>query len=379
MHKLPYLDQWQDILLQNQYQFKRNDIGYGKSGTILFLWYKYLVYKKETDLYVCQDLCEDLMQSIQNSLEKPSSFLFIELTEVSLLLDILDLEAFQKLDLQSFKSEVYNLLLSYSRNFLVSDNIDPYTGGGYIYYLFLLRKDKLKIQEFISYLELNKKVTIEGAYIRNQNDRSVQLGLAHGISFIVTYLSLVNKVYPELGSKNLLEQFTLFLINQKQDHGLYQSVFPDKYGQKPISRLNICYGDAGILYALQHSNKALDGLIQKELNEIEPFILNRIQTTIMEGPKPGLLYGQTGLATFLEIYQSLSIDKNSLSILCDQNYRFLTNQIIESKIRKSSINSFTIKNMSFAEGIIGQLIFMMGKKANDYRYAKSFFLLENLI
>ncbi|MEG0519338.1 MAG: lanthionine synthetase C family protein [Bacteroidales bacterium] len=100
------------------------------------------------------------------------------------------------------------------------------------------------------------------------------IGLAHGMSSIIIYLSQIYQsgVLTELNSK-LLEGTISYVLSQEIDHSQYGCYFPSQSIEngEPItkSRLGWCYGDLGIAAALWQAgnatkndlwiNKALEG------------------------------------------------------------------------------------------------------------------------
>lgn len=366
-------DQWQDVLLERFLKLKRNDVGYGKAGVILFLWYKYLCFGQKKDLDLCEEHLARVAEDLKESMRDPSSFIFIELTEFGILLSLIDTQKIQILDVEELQTQVSEILSPYASEFLKKGNLDPYTGGGYLYYYFRLINKKTHDSRFIDHIKQKSIRKINGRIMSLEGGKKIQLGITHGQAFIVLHLAELCKTSNNNNWTDLLLEFSNELAAQQQDFIKYGSFFNDFYGLPGKSKMSLCYGDLGILYSLYKGYGILKNSEgQEKIFQMLEMEVLRIEKTFLDFKNDmSLLYGLSGLAMVWRIFQKLIPE-----IKNNPNHDAFHNQLVQlwqEELKGQVMNHTTPKNLSFSEGYTGILIYLMGDHIKNYDFAKFYY------
>lgn len=226
----------------------------GAFGTLMFLS-RYRKYADDSRLFsrVHDDYLNLCLSYLVNGFSYPtycsglSGILYILRKEYSDSIDISDAEP------------IYDQVLKRYLDFYLSeDNWDLLHGALGIGYYYLLRDDKPEIHDtIVAYLENNTQWDGEGGcrikcVIDYQTgEKGYNIGLSHGMSGIIVYLSALLRKYRQDKVRTLLDGFVNYVLQQRIDFAQYGSHFPTRTkSDLSGSRLAWCYGDLGICGAL---------------------------------------------------------------------------------------------------------------------------------
>ncbi|OAB79901.1 lanthionine synthetase LanC family protein [Cochleicola gelatinilyticus] len=355
----------------------RNDIGMGKAGAVLFFWYSYRQFNNEEDLKTCATLLEELLENLNKSLQNPTSFIFVELTEVCYLLSILESSDLNKIiALDEIRNDLEKILKETTSKFITVKNLDPYSGGGYIFNYFADNYDKATSALFINFIKENSYTNSkENLVLSLKKDEPIQLGITHGLSFIVLYLSKIAP-YTDPDILPLLASFCRTIVSQRRAKDHEGSLFSE-YLEDDLknSKISLCYGDLGIFYSLYRGYEILED--DQKMKELTPYMIkevNRLEEYFKNTEDTSLLYGSGGvllLLYFLKPYVQLP-ELNSLYEKQLGIYRQKVLTTLADYCNKNTLLSK--KELSFSQGISGSLILLMGLEQNNLSSAKLFYL-----
>lgn len=367
----------QDQLCVNFKKNPRNDIGMGKGGTVLFYWYSYLQFEKKEDLEQCADHLSELLEAVNSALQHPTSFIFVELTEVCYLLSFLDLQQLQRIPaIDTLYKDLEAIMRKTASKFIAAENLDPYSGGGYVFNYFADRNDTSAIDAFILFIK-------EKSFLDSRNRKvlslkkgdEVQLGITHGLAFIILFLSKTSAATGQ-NTGSLLRSFCKTVASEMRTIPQEGSFFSDYLNDRTkASKLSLCYGDLGIFYSLY---KAYDMLgDEQKTKELAPFMIvvtERLTEYFDNTEDTSLLYGSGGvllLLYFLKPYAQLP----ELNALYEKQFGVYKQKVLQTLDAHCNSNKpLTKKELSFSEGLTGSLIFLMGLEQNDLAFAKLFYL-----
>ena len=280
----------------------------GKAGLVLFLVYHARIFRNDESANYAYSLINSIIDDINN---KQVALTFSDgLAGIGWLLLHL-----QRYDMIEFNEEdlagIDGLLSKIMEKDLKEGNYDFLHGGiGYGMY-FLERHQQTKNPGYLSkvaeLLELicqtdsnsNKWWDTE-IHLSDQVVKGINLGLAHGLPGIISYLSKVNRegISPAL-TGTLISGGCNYILSRKQDNNVYRSRYPS-WVQKGIpgtSRLAWCYGDPGIGIAFMHAFESLKiESWKKEYLEIFDICMSRRSMEDDYVYDAGLCHGSAGLA-----------------------------------------------------------------------------------
>ncbi len=159
----------------------------------------------------------------------------------------------------------------------------------------------------------NNNLLWETIINRKTLERGCNLGLSHGISGILIFLS---KLYGFSDFRNRVEPMIIegvnYLISKKgksSDFSFFPNYINESGGQDEKSRLGWCYGDLGIALAIWYCGKALsDTKIKDVAMEILLIAGKRKDVTETFIVDSGLCHGAFGVA---QIYNRMSVETNT--------------------------------------------------------------------
>lgn len=168
---------------------------------------------------------------------------------------------------------------------------------------------------FISLLQKHAVVEADGSVswesiVDRNNPRVVKnLSLSHGMSSIITILSIIHKKNPHPLTAELLRGAVKFVQSSGNKPGLAISLFPgyvEKVQPDAVnSRLGWCYGDLGIALALRSAGQALnDPALAGNAYDILRHSATRRDVAVNSIFDAGLCHGSAGIAhIFNTVYQ----------------------------------------------------------------------------
>ncbi|AJW63515.1 Nisin biosynthesis protein NisC [Elizabethkingia miricola] len=318
-------------LLDKQYLNEDNSIGIlgGSSGIIMFLFHYAhysddIIYSEVGKKYVYQlfdkintgeigaTFCNGLAGTIWllDYLVK-NNFIEFDIDENVVQLDEYLAICMQK-DIHNKNYDFLHGAIGYGMYFLErykNTNSNEYKQG-YLRYI-------CKLINFLEESSIEYNNTIYWECDNKQEPEHINLGLAHGIPSIISFLAKAYNTNIEKEIiKNLLEKSVRFILKYKTPENI--SNFPSKvslnnidYNNKEdISRMAWCYGDLGITIALYHANQILHN------DEIEREYIALLHKSAQRKSKPismvedtSVCHGSFGLTLiFKKFYNRTKID-----------------------------------------------------------------------
>jgi lantibiotic biosynthesis protein len=228
--------------------------------------------------------------------------------------DLCDKGIIKRSDATSLK-EIDSLVMDTLGGDRDANNVDLFTGliGKGVY--LLRRRDSLFREEGIQIINQHFH---DSAIVEQKScywvrlDGVVDLGLAHGVPSIISYLSSTATLHKGFDLKNLLRLSINYLLKQKfsASQGCY-SLYPHLVGLSINSRLAWCYGDLGVAIAMHKANRILksDMLTTQILEIINSCCdrkLSRSGVYCKADPEPaidmGVCHGTMGLIHILSAF-----------------------------------------------------------------------------
>lgn len=273
----------------------------GLCGMGLFAYYRYQDHGLETDLELFFDIVDKIVERI-NTGSVVYRLITIDFTELLLFLRITNKLIEERYDREALERVLMDTLTECSATQLANGQYDPYVGAFYPVYYFVISGNGSAAEKGLKFMEENLIRTGKGAAYFDSKFREgkVALGITHGLAFYINLLCTAIKNTTAPGkSLETLRLLTNYLKEERQDGEEYGSFFPDYSGEFKRTRLSLCYGDAGVLYALFNAAGLLN---DDELKEEVVSLLYRMRDRRSKGETgvkdPGLLYGSAGLYLF---------------------------------------------------------------------------------
>lgn len=314
--------------LLDQYDFsieEDNSLFSGNGSKLLVLY----------ELYKCNSCVQNKLNlilfanSIKENTDKSNDLSFNGGLFGSLyLLLFLNRNKLIKLD-KAFKYKYLSLANDYNENCFNQNNYDLQTGfiGTGIYAIECLNNNidsRLIINNIIDWLTINyindkKKDGIYWNYhLQGEKGTSISIGLLHGITSIMTFLSIsykyVNVEYQQR-IDYLLYRGLNYLISLK--HTVEVNYFPgaidltgaNRFNNKHL-KLSYCTSELGIYYGLRTINENINKYkLENDLYNIDDYINKSID--IMDYPDPYLCHGISG-ALYYYITKRKSNNSNEI-------------------------------------------------------------------
>ncbi|RAJ74061.1 lanthionine synthetase-like protein [Chitinophaga dinghuensis] len=369
---LRQLQEWSQYLELHLPYFKRFDVSYGKSGIALFYLYKYKLLQETADLIAFHQLTADAIDQMTTMASKDQYF--IQLTELAFFLRLYQEEITIEHDITALLEQIDDMLVKAAMMQIQQQQLDGFSGAGFqVYYLLHTRGQHPLLNTFIE--QVATQVQQSGSYaISLQPGQKAQPGIIHGISFLLLILSgcLQKNILPEI-CQDLLKGISNYLLSHRQEETVYHTYFPHTFGHPSFSRLNICYGDAGILTALLKSAQVTgDQSLMEFVERGIAFSAGRRSADQNGIDNNGILYGYSGISLWLQRLQQQGIGINAGDMLWWQQQQ--ENGIAGLNISSLGIPASQLKPLSFAEGATGAFVAMMSRHLQDNRFCSLLYL-----
>lgn len=300
---------------------KNNKLGLmlGEAGVVLSLYY-YLETYASYDLDIqLNNRLDKLLESVKNA-ELNHSYSngitgigwVISHLSNNKFIDINQDEALNELDL-------YLLLLLDKAHNDNHDFLHGYLGIGY----YFLERRKLKgIEKAIDKITLVAKNQENGMFWTSKSpytgEKIINLGLAHGVSSIISFLSKVSfSGYLNHKTNPLISASVNYILSTSFDKKRYHSFFPSTIHFNPNheiknSRLAWCYGDLGIAISLFNANLVLkNSSLEKTIKDIITSSLNRKNYESTAVIDSSFCHGSAGVSYIYKFFYKYFEEKNS--------------------------------------------------------------------
>ncbi len=358
---LKVFDYWTDKLLLHTETLMDVSIGNGLSGHAIYFYSIYKNKGAESEKELFFSTLDRIIFLIESAQIK-NSFI-IQVTEVLFLLEFTRDLVEQRYDISVLVKQLSEVIDASAVELMNSENYDPYVGCFYPGYYFqqsdFFWRRSFKFVDLIiektKYID-NKRII--GYFDSRFEVGKVALGITHGMAFYILYL--VNSIghgYNNTSLITVLRSYISFMFNIQNDYSKVGCFFSDFYQSTTVSRLSLCYGDLGVLYALLRASRilgdqVLEGKIWKMLN-----ITLKRRTIDSSGISSfNLLYGSTGIYLFsqhLRMFDDNDMLNDNLVYWkwrANKDISTFMNQIVESEFYPKNTTMF-----SFNEGVTGAL------------------------
>jgi len=297
----------------------------GLSGIILFQFLYSKTVKSNTEFDIGYEMIDLAIGKINNGFNRPTYCNGI--AGFCWVLQHLSEKRIIELEVDSFLSQMDGFLISVMELNLKQNNYDFLHGAlGYGFY-FLKRYNntedvdlkltyKNNIEKMITYFENTSINDIHGIKWKSRektNDNiSIDLGLAHGITSIINFLTRVYKsqIFANRIEPLIKKAISFLLANESKDPSSL-SLFFDAILNPPLnnpSRLGWCYGDLGIGLTILRASKALKNteleFTSKRILEHTTTRKHLLENAVLDA---GLCHGAFGIS---QIYGSLFRETN---------------------------------------------------------------------
>lgn len=313
--------------------------------------------------------------------QQQSAFLTIELTEFLHFLDHCDKASVPEAEINNLSLQIEALIAEQAVRLIEKEQFDPYIGGFYQLYYFLIsgkRKDIVK-QGIDLLKQQSKYLENQSAYFNSRfREGELCLSITHGVSFYLQYLCICFEK-GLLSDLKLIDAYARFLFLQCDEQAVGSSFFPDYLNEARNSRLCLCYGDAGILFSLWKAYRLLGN--QEMLTRIETLIektTNRVDEESTGVIDYSLLYGSAGLYLFYQNYYR-RINKQSLHTAAKfwkEKALDQASSTITSLFETSGGNTPSKHLFNFQEGLTGALAACGARNWVDLQKLHFFFYLN---
>ncbi len=235
----------------------------GKGGVVLFFAYIFKFFKNDKYGDIALKLLEDIISEsnqIGNNYSLANGFsglgwLFQHLVNIDFLhpsevevLDSLDAMIYDSLETNAENYDLLYGLIGKGVYFLERKD-SVYSGKALKKIVHLLYENAMSPNSEFAYW-------IDSLNSELNNDTTISLGLAHGMSGIVSFLIEINQQGIEtLKTGELIDQAVKWIFKQKLTTKDRTSIFPAYQGENSSSRMAWCQGDLGILIMLEKLNE----------------------------------------------------------------------------------------------------------------------------
>lgn len=324
---------------------QRFDIGYGLSGFALFFYQRYLLYHEDHDRDAFFSMVDLALARANDPVN--NGFTYIDLTELYYFLNnnIAVLE--EKFQLKNLIKELEPLLLSYAINIIQKGWTDPYTGGFLQAHYFL---EENVYRNFLTDLIddlLSGKVNV---FQHANGTKKGYTSITHGLAFyLLFFVRCYEKGINTAKCLQLIKRFTTLIQQEEQDAETTGSYFNDQIGTNRASRLNLCYGDAGVVYAILRSLKYNDGIYsERKANQMLSILAARRDRAATGITGNDILYGNAGILFYFRHLKQLGLIKAELA---EDAIRFWNEKNVHELYRSGEV--IPRENYSFLEGETG--------------------------
>lgn len=344
----------------------------GLCGMGLFTYYRYQDYGLESDLELFFEIVDKIVERI-NVGSIDYRLITVDFTELLLFLRITNKLIEQRYDMEALENVLMDNIVECSEFQLGNGQYDPYVGAFYPVYYFVVSGNSIAAEKGLRSIEENLVHTETGAaYFDSKfKDGKIALGITHGLAFYINLLctAIRNKIDPER-SLRTLRLLTGYLKNERQDHEEHGSFFPDYSKEFKRTRLSLCYGDAGVLYALFNASELLeDSRLKEEVISMLSSMATRRSRQETGVKDTGLLYGSSGLYLFYTNLYHIS----GMDVFREAAEEWKTESINSLLNRDTAFDP--VNPLSFQNGHIGAITALSNLNAGKAREIGSLFYL----
>lgn len=350
-----FSDQWASSLKLNVQRFTTISMADGLSGAAVYFLLRHRALKGEQDKELFFQLTEAINTLLKN--EYNSGMLLIELTDYLYILEAasaLDPD----FDAEELRRQLHGIILEGAVALLANGKADPYTGAYYQAWHLLQKNDLPAATPFVEYLVRETRLLADGsAYFDSRFvPGKLCLSITHGLAFYLVFLcSAYEKGVRENKILEIIRGYAQYLLAARLVPGTQPNFFPDYEGEQKATRWCLCYGDAGILYALLRAAMLLgDPVLYRQAEAMLEQTTDRRseeQTGIRDA---SLLYGSAGIFIYYEKILRLTGNrrfKEAAAYWKGTVARQLHQEV--EKNRSGALAGSTLKPLSLLEGVTG--------------------------
>lgn len=343
--------------LQAQWRHCRSlSVNNGLSGMGFFFLHRYIRYSAPEDFTTLCGLLEQAVAVLETASEE--GFALADLTEFCYFIDCVTPVMQKSFELGQLRSQLYEIISISALKKLAGESYDPYTGAFYPAYFTLQRKETdLLISACLDTL-IDKSFSEDdgGCFFDSRFTAGRQwLSITHGLAFYLLFLcKLMEQKRDDGRSKLLVKGYVMFLLRGLNTGVSGSSLFPDFTGGDYNTRLNLCYGDAGIIWSLLKAAEVLNDQS-----------LRRKTNALLRATRERSLSLRTGIVDTCPLYGSAG-----MYLYFDHIFRFTGDK--DDQAAAGFWKQYTIDHMSgemekevgsgkgaFHEGIMGVLTVLM--------------------
>jgi hypothetical protein len=352
---------WSDMLHSEATSLTRTGIGAGLGGVALYFYLEYKATGSKNSLDRFFNFFELAIERV-NAGEEYHALLLADLTELCYLLSVTAHTISERHDTVPLQESLEDCILQMATQMTGMQNFDPFTGAFYpAYYFKQVNAPPAILQPFTELIRQGATETGKGLFFDSRFQENEQcLSIGHGLAFFIIFLcGLAPEHIPLEENRQLVRGFVSFILNHKKDFTEEGCFFPDYTGHPGKTRLSLCYGDAGILFALL---RAADWLSDSGLKNNVRSMLSQMCTRTMPAQtriqQLNLLYGESGMLLYYRYLNSLSASPELYGAACFWEQSLLAklagtnwDYYFSGQFRQKE----GIQPLTFSEGITGVL------------------------
>jgi lantibiotic biosynthesis protein len=314
------------------------------------------------------------------------AFVTRELSEIGHMILSAQQSGLIEVDVDDLLNDFDGVLYHKLQDDIQAKNFDATSGSLALALYFYRRNNEISrraISEIVNQITALAQPGLNGVFWESQlkNDGAVYLGLSHGSASLINFLIILEKYHLSSGHRSLIDSASRFIINSKLQRlpVFYPVVVGEDNAVKTRWANNLCYGDPGTLYGLYQATEYLQD------PELKSECLAQLKTAATrELSEPFLptgysvLYGYAGLALlYRKLYEQCRED------FLSEAYESMTKRIVQKFDKNAPYlgyqgywnQNFAFTNYSFAEGLIGIGLVLMGYvKPEINKHYETFYL-----
>lgn len=348
--------QYADFLQTQWHHCRSLSVNNGLSGIGFFFLHRYIRYNAPEDLATLCDLLEQAVEVLETAPDQ--GFSLADLTEFCYFIDCVTPFMQNLFELTSLRAQLYEIITISALEKLAGESYDPYIGTFYPAYFTLQRREEdLLISACLDTLIEKSFFDEDGACFFDSRFTAGRqwLSITHGLAFYLLFLcKLMEQKRDDDRCTSLIKGYVVFLLRELNTDVSDGSLFPDFTGGDYNTRLNLCYGDAGIIWSLLKAAEVLnDQSLRWKTNALLRTTRERsssLRTGIVDTCP---LYGSAGMYLYFEHVFRFTGDKdNQLVAGCWKQYTI-------DHMKSEMENEVVRGNWAFHEGIMGVLTVLM--------------------
>jgi lantibiotic modifying enzyme len=280
----------------------------GQLGISLYFYNYYKCTLNESCFNISQEI---LYHSCNTLTERSTSHkLFRELIDLGRYLLLLYKDKQVDQSIIPLLDEIDDILIPFTLDKLKKNDFDPVVGAISAGYYFLEKLKYLNEESsrkiLVTIVDKIKSVAVEdnagGVYWTSnfRKENSVELGISHGVSGILLFLTRAYEARA-LNDKRFLIEGVNFVFGQQQDISKYSFFFPQEVGkqEKLLKVVNLAYGDLGVAYAIYEISKVIcDDRLRETAIHIFKYYAKAESRIDYQVYDANLIYGSAGPAAF---------------------------------------------------------------------------------